>query len=314
MNLQQLDHLLALAETGSFSRASEKVHLTQPALSRSIQMLEQELGMQLVDRIGKRNELTPFGAMVLARAKRISTEAHELKRAAALLADGQAGSVRLGLGAAPGALFSGPLLIEMLRNHPRVGLQLHGGSPELQLAALRARTLDALVLTYRAVPPREDLHIEVLPTMRSGFVCRRDHPLLEQGRRKPVRFDALTRYPVISTMVSDDVARTLVARYGSDASPQRWLHVSSEDIGALIGAVRNTDAILLGVLAATRALQDSGELAELKVHPAAGLSAQFAFVTLEGRTEAPALQLVRSFCVAQARSGAGRPASDQPAV
>jgi DNA-binding transcriptional LysR family regulator len=312
MNLQQLDHLLALAETGSFSRASEKVHLTQPALSRSIQMLEQELGMQLVDRIGKRNELTPFGAMVLARAKRISTEAHELKRAAALLADGQAGSVRLGLGAAPGALFSGPLLIEMLRNHPRVGLQLHGGSPELQLAALRARTLDALVLTYRAVAPREDLHIEVLPTLRSGFVCRRDHPLLAQGGGKPVRFDALTRYPVISTMVSDDVARTLVARYGSDASPQRWLHVSSEDIGALIGAVRNTDAIFLGVLAATRALQDSGELAELKVHPAAGLSAQFAFVTLEGRTEAPALQLVRSFCVALARAGAGRPAAGQP--
>lgn len=304
VNLQQLDHLLALAETGSFSRASEKVHLTQPALSRSIQMLEQELGMQLVDRIGKRNELTPFGAMVLARARRISMETHELKRAAALLADGQAGSVRLGLGAAPGALFSSPLLIHMLRNHPKVGLQLHGGGPELQLAALRARNLDALVLTYRAVSPREDLHIDVLPTMRSGFVCRRGHPLLAHRRGKPVRFDDLTRYPVVSTAVSDDVARILVERYGSDASPQRWLHVSSEDIGALIEAVRNTDAIFLGVLAATRALQDSGELAELKVSPTAGLNAQFAFVTLEGRTEAPALQLVRKFCVELAQAGA----------
>jgi DNA-binding transcriptional LysR family regulator len=309
MNLQQLDHLLALAETGSFSRASEKVHLTQPALSRSIQMLEQELGMQLIDRIGKRNELTPFGAMVLARARRISMETHELKRAAALLADGQAGSVRLGLGAAPGALFSSPLLIHMLRNHPKVGLQLHGGGPELQLAALRARNLDALVLTYRAVPPRDDLHIDVLPTMRSGFVCRRGHPLLTQRPGKPVRFDELTRYPVVSTMVSDDVARTMVERYGSDASPQRWLHVSSEDIGALIEAVRNTDAIFLGVLAATRALQQSGELSELKVSPAAGLSAQFAFVTLEGRTEAPALQLVREFCMTLAQAGADQPAA-----
>src|SRR6478672_11839932 len=110
MNLQQIDHLLALAETGSFSRASEKVHLSQPALSRSIRMLEEELGMQLVDRIGKRNELTPFGAMVLARAKRISMEAHELKRSAALLNDGLSGSVKLGLGGAPSALFSAPLL------------------------------------------------------------------------------------------------------------------------------------------------------------------------------------------------------------
>lgn len=78
-------------------------------------------------------------------------------------------------------------------------------------------------------------------------------------------------------MVSDDVARTMVERYGSDASPQRWLHVSSEDIG---------------------------ELAELKVSPTAGLNAQFAFVTLEGRTEAPALRLVRQFCMDLAQAGA----------
>ena len=117
-----------------------------------------------------------------------------------------------------------------------------------------------------------------------------------------MRFGDLTRYPVISTMVSDDVARLLVERYGSEASPQRWLHVSSEEIGALIEAVRNTDAIFLGVLAATRALLDSGELVELKVDPTAGLNAQFAFVTLAGRTEAPALQLVRSFCVDLARA------------
>jgi len=302
MNLQQLEHLLALAETGSFSRASEKVHLTQPALSRSIQMLEQELGMPLVDRIGKRNELTPFGAMVLARARRISSEAQELRRAAALLSDGQAGQLRLGLGAAPGALFSAPLLIHMLRDYPRVGLELHGGGPEQQLAALRARAIDALLITYRALSPSEDLRIEVLPTLRSGFVCRRDHPLARRLREAgALAFAELARFPLISTRVSDDVARRLVERYGSEASPQRWLQVSSEEIGVLVEAVRNTDAIFLGVLAVTRALRDGGELVELAVAPQAGLDAQFAFVTLEGRTEAPALQIVRGFCMALAR-------------
>lgn len=140
-----------------------------------------------------RNELTPFGAMVLSRAKRISMEAHELKRAAALLLDGEAGVVRLGMGAAPSAFFSAPLLIHMLRAHPRVRVQLIGGGPELQLAALRARTVDALVLTYRAVQPREDLNIDVLPGMRSGFVCRRGHPLLKR-RGTPVQFADLARY------------------------------------------------------------------------------------------------------------------------
>jgi len=294
MNLQQLDHLLALAETGSFSRASEKVHLTQPALSRSIQMLEQELGLPLVDRIGKRNELTPFGRLALARAQRIAMEAQELRRSAALLAEGQAGRVRLGLAGAPSALFAGPLLSHMLRHHPGVGLQLRSGGHELQLAALRARSVDALLLTYRSVAPREDLHIEVLPRLRSGFVCRRDHPLLAPSR--PVRFADMARFPLLSTTVSDDVARSLVERYGDAAAPQRWLQVSSDEIGALVSAVRDTDAIFLGVLAATGALLDSGELVELQVKPAALLDAQFALVTLEGRTEPPALRFVREFC------------------
>ena len=303
MNLQQLDHLLALAETGSFSRASEKVHLTQPALSRSIQMLEQELGLPLVDRIGKRNELTPFGAMVLERAKRISMEAHEMRRSALLFTEGLAGTLHIGLGGAPNAVFSSPLLIHMLRHHPRVRLQLHSGSAEVHGAALRTRALDAMVVTYRAVVPREDLSTQVLPTMRSGFVCRRGHPLLAK-RKAPLRFEDLQRYPVVSTGVSDDIARLLVERYGDGANRQQWLHVTCDEIGALVEAVRSTDAIFLGVLATMRRLLDSDELVELALHPSAGLNAQFAFMTLKGRTEAPALGIVREFLsgLAQAES------------
>lgn len=80
MNLKHLAHWLALAETGSFSRAAEKLHITQSALSRSIQVLEEELGGPLVDRIGKKNELTPLGQSVLERARRIVHEAQELRQ------------------------------------------------------------------------------------------------------------------------------------------------------------------------------------------------------------------------------------------
>lgn len=88
MNLRNLEHWLALAEAGSFSRAAEKLHITQSALSRSIQALEEELGGALVDRIGKRNELTPLGRSVLERARRIVHEAGELRVGAALLQQG----------------------------------------------------------------------------------------------------------------------------------------------------------------------------------------------------------------------------------
>ena len=78
MNLNQLRHLIALAEHHTFSKAAEALFLTQPALSRSIQTLEQELDVKLVDRDGKRNTLTAYGALVAERAARILLEAREL--------------------------------------------------------------------------------------------------------------------------------------------------------------------------------------------------------------------------------------------
>ncbi len=102
MNLRHLEHWLALAETGSFSRAAEKLHITQSALSRSIQALEEELGGPLVDRIGKRNELTPLGQSVLERARRIVHEAAELKQGAAVLQEGVWASCGSGWGLVQG--------------------------------------------------------------------------------------------------------------------------------------------------------------------------------------------------------------------
>ena len=66
MHLNHLRHLVALAEHQSFRKAAEALFLTQPALSRSIQALEQELGVKLVDRDGKRSALTAYGALVAA--------------------------------------------------------------------------------------------------------------------------------------------------------------------------------------------------------------------------------------------------------
>lgn len=297
MNFQQLEHFIALAETGSFSRASDKVHVTQSALSRSIQMLEQELGLPLVDRVGKRNELTPFGLTVLGRAKHIVTEIDELKRSAQLTGAGVAGTVRLGVGAAPGALFSGPLLVHMLKTCPQVRTQLFGGSPDVQLAALRTRHVDALLMAYRAVPPGEDLDMDVLPTLRSGFLCRKDHPLASRAR---VRFPDLDRYPLILTAVSDDVARSLIERHGNRANPQRWVQASSEDVSGIMEAVMATDAVFLGVIAVARAHLQRGDLVEVALSPATPLESKFAFVTLKGRTQAPALQVVRGFCASLA--------------
>jgi DNA-binding transcriptional LysR family regulator len=299
MNLRHLEHLLAVAETGSFSRAAEQQHLTQSALSRSIQTLESDLGARLIDRTGKRNELTPLGQAVAVRARRMVFEAAELRRSAALLKQGDLGTIRIGLGSGPGAMLMTPFLTHMAQYHPGVHVSISPGATELQLMQLRQRSLDALVIDVRRIAPAPDLAIESLSELRTGFVCRSGHPLLKTG--KPMFFDDILRYPLASTPLSAEVAHILVNLFGLRADPQQAVSLRCEDITSLIEAVKASDAIYLGILAAARTGIAAGQLAELVTEPALTTCARFAFVTLARRTEAPSMGLFRQFVAERLR-------------
>ena len=298
MNLRHLEHWLALAETGSFSRAAEKLHITQSALSRSIQALEDELGGPLVDRIGKRNELTPLGHAVLERARRIVHEAAELKLGAAALQQGGMGTLRLGLGSGPGAMLMTPWLVHMAQHFPGVKVAVTRGPAELQVQQLRDRQLDVLVVDVRRVLPAADLLIGPVYDMPAGLLCRAGHPLLRQHPRG-VPFDALLAYPIASTPLSDEVARMLVAHYGPQADPQQMTTVLCEEIASLLDTVRQTDAVFLGILGAARRELAQGEMVALKVQPPLQAGALLGLVTLAGRSELPVMAEFRQFVARQ---------------
>ena len=299
MNIKHLEHLLALAETGSFSRAAERCFITQSALSRSIQNLEEELGGQLLDRIGKRNELTPLGREVVARARRIVLDAAELRRSAELLQQGVSGTIRVGLGSGPGALLTTPLLCHAAE-HPELKVSITRGPTELQLLQLRARQLDAMVVDAYRVAPAPDLQIDSLGQQPAGFVCRAGHPLLELP---VVALQDLLRYPVASTPLSDHVARMLVEQYGPAADPQSMVSLQGEEVDSLIATVERSQAVYLGILAAAREGLTAGRLVELRLRPALRAQARFAYLTLQGRTEAPAMAWFRRFVDEMLRSG-----------
>lgn len=291
MNIKQLEHVLALADTGSFSRAADKLFITQSALSRSIQSLEDELGGKVLDRIGKRNELTPLGLDVVARARHIVRDAAELRHSAKLLQGGGKGSISVGLGSGPGALLLQPLLCAAA-TQPGMRVAITQGPVELQILQLRSRQIDAMVVDMRRVVPAADLNIEALAELQPGFVARAGHPL---ARNKRVGIDDILRFPVASTPLSDEVARQLVHLYGHQANPAEMVGIRCDDVVSLIHTAAQTDAIFLGVLAAARAGLDDGSLVELPVHPPLAATARFACVTLAGRTEAPAMAYFRDF-------------------
>ncbi len=292
MNIRHLEHFLAVAETGSFSRAADRLFLTQSALSRSIQALEAEVGGLLLDRVGKRNELTPLGQQVAGRARRIVLEASELKRGAELMRQADVGSLRVGLGSGPGAILMTPLLCHMAQHHPQVRVRVMRGPTELQLAQLRTRQLDALVVDLRVLPSDADLQVEPVAEMPGGWLVRAGHPLLA---RRTVGLADVLNYPVASVPLSAEVSRLVVEQYGAQAHPSRMVTLECTDIESLIDVVERTDTVLLGVLATARERIQAGAVVPLPMRPALRANARFAFVTLAGRSPAPVMGLLREF-------------------
>ena len=285
MTLVQLRHLISLAATGSFSKSAQALHLTQPALSRSVRALEEELGVPLIDRVGRRNELTPFGQGVLQRARQLVLDADELHDSGRQMSQAQGGELRVGMGSGPGAMLMTPLLMHMATQHPKVRVVVARGHTDLLLQALRARSLDALVVDALSLEPAADLKLDTVREMRGVFMCRPGHPLTR--KRQGVRFADVQRYPVASTPLSNEVARALGEAYGPQAHPAACVTVQCEEVARLVVVARRSDAVLLAIRAA------APDLVELDMRPALQRVARFALVTLDRRTEAPALPILR---------------------
>lgn len=288
MTLVQLKHLIALAESGSFSRSAESMFLTQPALSRSIRALEDELGQPLFDRIGRHSELTPFGREVLARARQVVLDADELLDSGRRMAAGEVGVLRIGMGSGPGAMLMTPLLMAVATQRPGLHVEVSRATTALLVQALRERALDALVVDVRSLVPAPDLCVDTVSEMRGAFLCRPGHPLAEQAARDgSVAFADVQRHPIASTPLSDEVARVLMERYGPEAHPAQCVTLRCEEIPSLVAVTQRSDAVLIAIRAAGPAL------VELTLQPPLRFNARFGLVTLAARTQAPGLAIVR---------------------
>ena len=285
MTLVQLKHFIDLATTASFSQSALKLNLTQPALSRSIKALEDELGQPLFDRVGRKNEITAFGAQILQRARVLVDEASELRQTSAQLQKGEIGQFRIGMGSGPGAMLMTPLLMLMATDHPRAHIDISRGGTALLVQALRDRLLDALILDIRSLQPSADLKVDAVHEMAGAFMCRPGHPL---AKKRGVPFAMLRDYPVASTPLSDEVARILMERYGPHAHPDQLVNLRSEEISSLLDVARMSDAVVLAIRAS------APDLVELPVSPALNAKARFGLVTIAARTEPPLLDKVRT--------------------
>ncbi|MEI7931963.1 MAG: LysR substrate-binding domain-containing protein, partial [Alphaproteobacteria bacterium] len=144
--LRQLQYLTLLAEHGSFSRAAEAAHVTQPTLSAGVAELEKILGAPLVDRARSGLILTAAGEEVVARAGAILAQAGDLVEAARGAADPLSGRFRLGVIPTIAPFLLPRALPALRKRFPRLRLYLREDQTHRLTAALRAGQLDAALI------------------------------------------------------------------------------------------------------------------------------------------------------------------------
>ncbi|MBP6893540.1 MAG: LysR family transcriptional regulator [Pseudacidovorax sp.] len=284
MTLVQLRHFIELARAGSFVRASDVLCMTQPALSRSIKALEEELGRLLFDRIGKRIELTAFGQEVLARSQALVEEAEQLRHCGRALSPEDSGRIRVGLSSGPGALLSAVILSHFTQHYPKFHVDIVRSNTASLAQMLRDRLLDALVVDIRSLRPAPDLRVTDIAELDGVFMCRPGHPLARLAR---VSFAQLNAYPVCSTPLSEETARILVERYGEQAHPAVLVKLASDEISHLVQVTQDTDAVLLAIRAS------APHLVELPLSPPLKTQARFGLVTIASKSEPPFLPVIR---------------------
>lgn len=174
MDIRHLQYVLELARTSSFTKAAEELHITQPTLSKMIKNLEDELGIELFSRIGKRVELTEEGKIIWGKAQEIVNSFSDLQREINDLTHLHKGTIRIGLPPMAGASFFPTVIRRFRERYPGVTIQMvedgslkiesevAGGSLDMGVVLLPTNV--ELFETYTII--KENLRLLVHPTHR----------------------------------------------------------------------------------------------------------------------------------------------------
>jgi DNA-binding transcriptional LysR family regulator len=289
LDLRELNQVLAIAAEGSFAQAARRLHISQPALSRSIQEVERRIGMRLFERGRKGATPTDVGRMVLRHAETVTAAAWDLQRELALIRGLDTGALRIGTGLFPPELFLGRALGDLAQHGTGIRLRMFGGTAPDLLKLLRNREVDLIVADPAWLEKSTDVSVVELSSHEAHLVVRSGHPLLQRSR---VTLEEVAVYPLVtSSTIPPRIARLSTQGQSRHARMQavlgRWLPtIYTDSVTIMKDTVRTSDAVTMLSLYLVRHELDRGEL---KVLPVAlpWIKARFAFMHLSHRTLSP---------------------------
>ena len=273
MDLTRLRHILAVARTGSFSRAAEEEGITQPALSRSIAAFEQRHGVVLFDRGRGGAHPTPAGGLVIDQAHKLLAASSDLERSLRLYGLGEAGRVALGVGPLVASLLLPTLGETLLRTRPGLQILAAVRTPDLLLSDLLADRIEMIVGNNWHMTNVPGIDTRVLANLRLAPMVRSGHPL---AQRKGLTVADLADFPTASAV-------ELPASIGAPAGA-----FVCDNYHILRETVLRTDCVWLSSAAFVLPELEARLLVNLDVSDAPKVESEVCLLTRRGRTRSPA--------------------------
>ncbi len=143
--LRQFEYLVTLADTGSFAQAARLANVSQPTLSQQVKVLEDSLGVKLLERSTTGAILTPIGRSIVLKARALLAEVRDIETLAKNAANGLTGTLRLGTTPTLGPYLLSPIIAVLHRAAPGLRLYVREGIPDDQVLALSRGDLDVLL-------------------------------------------------------------------------------------------------------------------------------------------------------------------------
>ena len=226
MEIHQLKTFVAVAREGSITRASERLHLSQPAVSAHIKAIEDTLGLVLFERTARGMALTPDGEKLLAKAEQTLASHRELLDEATRIKGRLTGKLRLGTASNAGAAVLGRLLTELAARLPEVDVALRHGTSHEVLNGLRDSAFDAGFYNEAGEPDADLATVEVA---HFGIFLAAPPGLV--GAAQPPDWQALGELPWICPTASTccgKAAENLFRQH--NFRPKRIISIDREDV------------------------------------------------------------------------------------
>lgn len=295
LTLRQLEILEAVDRCGSFSRASNELHLTQPAVSMQIKQLEAILGLPLFEHQGKLIRLTEAGRETLRTGQAIARELANLEHALADLRGLKGGTLTVSA-ASTASVFAARMMALFRALHPDVKLSLNVVNRETLLKHLTADTID---LALMGQPP-EGLGLAAQPVMDNPLVviAATTHPL---AGRKNISLERLLKEPLVGREHGSGTRSALekfLAEQGLTFKPAMEMN-KNEAIKQAVEAGLGLGVVSLHTVQAELA---SGQLCVLDVK-GFPLKRQWYLVQREGRRQSPAAAAFTALVLREAGKG-----------